>query len=104
MRQLRRWEETGEVTLTIAKPAEIEGIVAKGDFDLIHVSQILYNSLTEVFTVKGGDTNRTAANPTGRVRAMLTPIPDAPAANVPAPVPTDPAKLRPSSKITEPRK
>ena len=67
-------------------------------------SQILYNSLTEVFTVKGGDTNRTAANPTGRVRAMLTPIPDAPAANVPAPVPTDPAKLRSSSKITEPRK
>ena len=44
MRQLRRWEETGEVTLTIAKPAEIEGIAAKGDFDLIHVSQILYNS------------------------------------------------------------
>jgi lipopolysaccharide export system protein LptA len=67
-------------------------------------SQILYNSLTEVFTVKGGDASRTAANPTGRVRAMLTPIPEAPAANAPAPVPTDPAKLRPSGKITEPRK
>ena len=67
-------------------------------------SQILYNSLTEVFTVKGGDASRTAANPTGRVRAMLTPIPEAPAANAPAPATTDPAKLRPSGKITEPRK
>lgn len=67
-------------------------------------SQILYNSLTEVFTVKGGDASRTAANPTGRVRAMLTPIPEVPAANAPAPVTTDPAKLRPSGKITEPRK
>ena len=54
--------------------------------------------------IKGGDASRTAANPTGRVRAMLTPIPEAPAANAPAPVPTDPAKLRPSGKITEPRK
>lgn len=67
-------------------------------------SQILYNSQSEVFTVKGGDASRTAANPTGRVRAMLTPIPEAPAANAPAPVPTDPANLRPSGKITEPRK
>jgi lipopolysaccharide export system protein LptA len=63
--------------------------------------QIVYNSLTEVFNVKGGPNMRTAANPTGRVRAMLTPIPEAPAGSTP---PTEPAKLQPSGKISEPRK
>ena len=70
--------------------------------DVSEGSEILYNSLTEVFTVKGGENSRTAANPTGRVKAMLTPIPEEPAGA--APVTTDPAKLRPSGKITEPRK
>ena len=69
--------------------------------DVSEGSQILYNSATEVFTVKGGDSSRTAGNPTGRVKAMLTPIPEEPA--VP-PANTDPAKLRPSGKITEPKK
>jgi lipopolysaccharide export system protein LptA len=68
-------------------------------------SEILYNSLTEVFTVKGGDTSKTAANPTGRVRAMLTPIPeDEKAGASPAQPGADPAKLRPTDKITEPKK
>lgn len=68
-------------------------------------SEILYNSLTEVFTVKGGDTSKTAANPTGRVRAMLTPIPeDEKTGNPPSSQTADPAKLRPSSKIVEPKK
>ena len=68
-------------------------------------SEILYNSLTEVFTVKGGDTSKTAANPTGRVRAMLTPIPeDEKSGNTPPSPPADPAKLRPSSKLVEPKK
>jgi lipopolysaccharide export system protein LptA len=68
-------------------------------------SEILYNSLTEVFTVRGGDTSKTAANPTGRVRAMLTPIPeDEKAGAAPTSPPADPAKLRPSSKIVEPKK
>jgi len=66
--------------------------------DVTEGSQILYNSQSEVFTVKGGESNRTAANPKGRVQAMLTPIPDAPA---PAP---GPAKLRPSNQLTEPKK
>lgn len=69
--------------------------------DVSEGNQILYNSLTEVFSVKGGDRNRTAANPSGRVKAMLTPIPDA---TTGAPATTDPAKLRPSSQITEPKK
>ena len=68
-------------------------------------SEILYNSLTEVFTVKGGDTSKTASNPTGRVRAMLTPIPeDEKAGGAPTPPPADPATLRPSTKIVEPKK
>ncbi|MBU4518500.1 MAG: lipopolysaccharide transport periplasmic protein LptA, partial [Gammaproteobacteria bacterium] len=66
-------------------------------------NQITYNSLTEVFTVKGGPANRTAANPSGRVRAMLTPIPDA-ASATPAPAPTDPARLRPSTDLNEKQK
>lgn len=66
-------------------------------------SEILYNSLTEVFTVKGGDTSKSAANPTGRVRAMLTPIPEEEKAG-PATPATDPAKLQPSNKISEPKK
>ena len=65
-------------------------------------NQITYNSLTEVFTVKGGPANRTAANPSGRVRAMLTPIPEAETA--PAPAATDPAQLRPSTNLNEKKK
>lgn len=62
-------------------------------------SQIVYNSQTEVFTVKGGAANATATNPGGRVRAMLTPLPKEGAAkSEPA---GDPAKLRPSGKIGE---
>lgn len=68
-------------------------------------NQITYNSVSEVFTVKGGAASSTPANPSGRVRAMLTPIPDA-VRNAPAPAPanSEPAKLRPSSKINEKRK
>lgn len=66
--------------------------------------EILYNSGTEVFTVKGGGDAKTAANPSGRVRAMLTPIPEAEkGGNAPASQ-ADPAKLRPSVTITEPKK
>lgn len=63
-------------------------------------SEITYNSLTEVFTVKGGKGGSTEANPAGRVRAVLTPIPKDPP---PAPAP-DPAKLRPADKIKEKKK
>lgn len=69
-------------------------------------SEILYNSQTEVFTVKGGAESKTAANPSGRVRAMLTPIPEEEkAGKTPPPQqPAEPATLRPSVKITEPKK
>lgn len=66
-------------------------------------SEILYNSQTEVFTVKGGDGSKSAANPGGRVRAMLTPIPEEEKKGAPPPA-ADPAKLRPSGQISEPKK
>ena len=62
-------------------------------------NEITYSSETEVFTVKGGKGGTTATNPSGRVRAMLTPIPQegtAPAAPV-----ENPATLRPSNQIKE---
>ncbi|MEZ5702250.1 MAG: lipopolysaccharide transport periplasmic protein LptA [Burkholderiaceae bacterium] len=65
-------------------------------------NEIVYNSLTEVFTVTGGPNNTSVENPTGRVRAMLTPVPKDEAA-APQP-PADGAKLRPSNKIGEQRK
>jgi lipopolysaccharide export system protein LptA len=65
-------------------------------------NQITYNSLTEVFTVKGGPNARTAANPSGRVRAMLTPIPEEErSGQTVAPSQADPAKLRSTPALNE---
>jgi lipopolysaccharide export system protein LptA len=62
---------------------------------------IVYNNNTDVFTVDGGTQNRTAANPGGRVRAMLSPRSAAPAAGTTAPPPSSaPAPvLRPSTTL-----
>lgn len=58
---------------------------------------IVYNSSNDTFSVEGGSAGRTAGNPQGRVRAMLTPVPKdaAPAPAVP------PAPLRPSRQLGE---
>jgi len=63
-------------------------------------SVITYNSGNDTFSVDGGPGNRTASNPSGRVRAMLTPVgkPDAVAAP-----PASPATLRPSTQLDEGR-
>lgn len=59
---------------------------------------IVYDNNTDVFTVDGGAQNRTASNPTGRVRAMLSPRATA-SAPVAAP-PAGPAPvLRPSTTL-----
>jgi lipopolysaccharide export system protein LptA len=47
-------------------------------------SVINYDNTTDVFTVDGGAQNTTAANPTGRVRAMLSPRNTASSAAAPA--------------------
>lgn len=69
-------------------------------------SQITYNSQTEVFTVKGGAGSKTASNPSGRVRAMLTPVQKDEQGNPlpPAAPATEPAQLRPSTGLQEKRK
>ena len=61
-------------------------------------AQITYDNKTDVFTVDGGAQNRTAGNPTGRVRAVLSPrntaSPPAGTPNV-----TPPATLRVSPAL-----
>jgi lipopolysaccharide export system protein LptA len=62
---------------------------------------IVYNGTTETFTVDGGGSAaRTPDNPSGRVRAMLTPPPPA---DAPAPATGAPAPLQPSIQM-EPRR
>ena len=63
-------------------------------------STILYDNRTEVFTVDGTTPNRTADNPSGRVRAMLTPNP---AAATPPGAGTPPPSLQSSPRL-EPRR
>lgn len=62
---------------------------------------IVYNNSTDVFTVDGGEASRQPGNPTGRVRAMLTPNPKpAPAGQAPAArPPADGAALQPSRQL-----
>lgn len=62
-------------------------------------SQINYDNITDVFTVDSGAQNRTALNPTGRVRALLSPRVSASAAAAPAQAPAPPASLRPSTTL-----
>ena len=63
-------------------------------------SQINYDNRTDVFTVDGGPQNRSATNPSGRVRALLSPRVAASAAGGPAPAAlAPPAVLRPSPAL-----
>ncbi|MBC7718954.1 MAG: lipopolysaccharide transport periplasmic protein LptA [Chitinophagaceae bacterium] len=61
-------------------------------------SQINYDNKTDVFTVDGGAQNRSASNPSGRVRALLSPRTNTPA-SAPLKAPTPPANLRPSTTL-----
>ncbi|HMN92873.1 MAG TPA: lipopolysaccharide transport periplasmic protein LptA [Hydrogenophaga sp.] len=63
--------------------------------------EIVYNSASEVFSVQGGTEGRTAENPTGRVRAMITPAPRSEPGQ--ATPPESPASLRPSTRMEETR-
>lgn len=68
-------------------------------------SQINYDNKTDVFTVDGGAQNRSASNPTGRIRALLSPRAAASAAGaLPAPPLTPPAVLRPSTAFSVDKK
>ena len=62
-------------------------------------SQINYDNKTDVFTVDGGAQNRTATNPTGRIRALLSPRVAASAAGGSVAPTAPPAVLRPSPAL-----
>jgi lipopolysaccharide export system protein LptA len=59
---------------------------------------ILYNNTTDVFTIDGAVAKGSPGAPAGRVRAMLTPKPDAAASN-PASATTSPG-LTPALRAT----
>ena len=69
-------------------------------------AQINYDNVTDIFTVDGGTQNRTATNPGGRVRAVLSPrLTASAAASAAASVPTSPAPtLRPSDSLGSEKK
>ena len=58
---------------------------------------IVYNGQTEIFTVEGQA--RSADNPSGRVKAMLTPVPKPGATATQAPA--APAALKPSDRMKD---
>ncbi len=60
---------------------------------------IVYDNNTDVFSVDGGAQNRTAANPAGRVRAMLSPRTEPLPAGSAAPAAAPGAQLRPSTTL-----
>ncbi|MGE0351367.1 lipopolysaccharide transport periplasmic protein LptA [Hydrogenophaga sp.] len=65
---------------------------------------IVYNNTTDVFTVDGGGAaGGTPLNPSGRVRAMLTPVPKEGEAAAAPVAPPPPAALKPSSQLQEGR-
>ena len=82
-------------TVTLAKNAVLRRYKGALVSDETSGSQIVYNNLTDVFTVVGGAANASPGNPTGRVRAMITPKDTT---SVPAPASPAP-KLRPSTTI-----
>ena len=69
-------------------------------------AQINYDNVTDIFTVDGGVQNRTAVNPSGRVRAMLSPrVTASAAASSAAALPTGPVPtLRPSNTLGSEKK
>ena len=69
-------------------------------------AQINYDNVTDIFTVNGGAQNRTATNPSGRVRALLSPrVTASAAASSAAAVPVGPLPtLRPSDTLGSEKK
>lgn len=62
-------------------------------------SVIVYDNRSEVFTVDGNPAAGSAANPGGRVRATLTPVPREGEAGAPPQAPTPGTPLRPSGTL-----
>ncbi len=94
-------------TVKFIKKAVLRRYVGAALADETTGDLIVYDNPTDVFTVDSGRQNRTAANPSGRVRALLAPrnkmlTPEAGAAGSPPPAaPAGPAPtLRPSTRLS----
>jgi lipopolysaccharide export system protein LptA len=83
--------------ITFTKGAVLRRLRGAAVSDETSGNQISYDNLTDVFSVVGGVANASPANPTGRVRAIISPK-GATAAAAPL-VPAAPATLRPSTSI-----
>jgi lipopolysaccharide export system protein LptA len=86
-------------TVTFTKNAVLRRYKGASVNDETSGSQIVYDNITDVFSVVGGAANATAANPTGRVRTMITPKDAAPSGARPAPSSGVNPTLRPSSSV-----
>jgi len=67
-------------TIRFVNKASVKRLRGTAVADEVTGALITYDNTAELFTVSGGATAATPANPTGRVRAVLTPRPDSPAA------------------------
>jgi lipopolysaccharide export system protein LptA len=91
-------------TVTLTKNAVLRRYRGSVVSDEAQGGQIVYDNVTDVFNVVGGAGNASPSNPTGRVRAMISPKT---AATAPAAAPARepaPAPLRPSSSLGGERK
>ncbi len=92
-------------TVQFTRQAVLRRYVGASLADETSGGQIRYDNSTDVFTVDGrAQSNRTAANPSGRVRATLAPrvtaAPAGAASSAPAAAPaTPPPRLRPSLSL-----
>ncbi len=83
-------------TITFARRAQLRRLRGSVVADEINGGNIVYENLTDLFSVDGVAKNAPAGSlATGRVRVMLTPKPEA-AASATAP---DPASLKPSANL-----
>lgn len=93
-------------TVKFIKQAVLRRYIGAALGDETNGDLIIYDSPTDVFTVDSGEKTRTASNPSGRIRAMLSPRnkASAPGAPVPPP-PSGPSPgLRPSTTLGNDRK
>ena len=90
-------------TVTFSKNAVLRRYKGSVVNDETTGSQIVYDNVTDVFNVVGGAANASASNPTGRVRAMITPKDAGAATSGPRPT-APPAALRPSTSVGGDRK
>lgn len=82
-------------TVTLRERAQLRRLERERMLDEVQGAVIVYESLTEFFTVEGGQRAPTASNPGGRVKVIIQPR-----GNETTPAP--PATLRPADRLGAP--